>query len=68
MATTAFSPPKHWEDWVSVVFGLWLFASPWALQYGELTVTQNAVRKRNIMTVPLRKLLFLARLSSPRPI
>jgi hypothetical protein len=43
MATVAFSPPKHWEDWVSVVFGLWLVASPWVLQYGEMTAAQNAV-------------------------
>jgi SPW repeat len=43
MVTTAFSPPKRCEDWVSVVLGLWLFASRWVLQYGEITATQNAV-------------------------
>ena len=43
MATIAFSPPKHWEDWVGAVLGLWLLASPWVLEYGETAASQNAV-------------------------
>lgn len=43
MATIAFSPPKHWEDWVGTVLGLWLLVSPWVLEYGEITASQNAV-------------------------
>jgi hypothetical protein len=43
MATIAFSPPKHWEDWVGAVLGLWLVVSPWVLEYGEMAANQNAV-------------------------
>ncbi len=43
MATIAFSPPKHWEDWVGAVLGLWLLLSPWVLGYGEMAANQNAV-------------------------
>jgi hypothetical protein len=43
MAITAFSPPKQWEDVVGAVLGIWLLASPWVLEYGEMTATQNAV-------------------------
>ncbi|MBI3514903.1 MAG: SPW repeat protein [Proteobacteria bacterium] len=39
----AFSAPKHWEDWVGVVVGIWLWASPWVLQYsGDMLAIQNA--------------------------
>lgn len=43
LAKIAFSPPKHWEDMVGAVLGLWLLASPWVLDYSEMTATQNAV-------------------------
>jgi hypothetical protein len=43
MAIVAFSPPKHWEDWVGTALGLWLVVSPWLLDYGTTTVSQNAV-------------------------
>ena len=43
MSTIAFSPPKHWEDWVGVVLGFWLLVSPSVLEYGEMTASQNAV-------------------------
>jgi SPW repeat-containing protein len=43
MATIAFSPPKHWEDWVGAVLGVWMVVSPWVLDYGGMTVSQNAV-------------------------
>jgi SPW repeat len=42
MATIAFSPPKHWEDWISAILGFWLLASPNVLQYGETAAAQNA--------------------------
>lgn len=42
MAKTVFPTPRHWEDWVSLVLGLWLFVSPWVLQYRETTAAQNA--------------------------
>jgi hypothetical protein len=43
MSTIAFSPPKHWEDWVGAVLGFWLLVSPWVLEYGEMAARQNAV-------------------------
>ena len=43
MTPNAFSPPKHWEDWISAALGLWLLASPWVLDYGQVAATQNAV-------------------------
>ncbi|MGO8916785.1 MAG: SPW repeat protein [Stellaceae bacterium] len=38
------TPPKHWEDWLSLVLGVWLgAASPWLLQFaGDMIVAQNA--------------------------
>jgi hypothetical protein len=27
--------PKRWQDWVNVVLGVWLVASPWALGFSE---------------------------------
>jgi len=42
MATTWLSPPKHWEDWIGVILGLWLMVSPMVLQYGEMAATQSA--------------------------
>lgn len=27
--------PKRWQDWVNVVIGLWLVASPWALGFAD---------------------------------
>jgi hypothetical protein len=26
---------KRWQDWINLVLGLWLFASPWALGYAD---------------------------------
>jgi hypothetical protein len=35
---------KHWQDPVSLILGLWLLISPWALQYqGEVNPRWNAV-------------------------
>jgi SPW repeat len=42
MSTIAFSPPKHWEDWIGAILGFWLLASPNVLQYGETAAAQNA--------------------------
>jgi hypothetical protein len=33
---------KRWQDWVNLVLGLWLFVSPWALQYAGSTAAWNA--------------------------
>lgn len=43
MPMKAFSVPKHWEDWVGILVGAWLCASPWVLQYSDnMLATQNA--------------------------
>ncbi len=35
--------PKHWQDPINLVLGLWLIASPWALSYNyERVATWNA--------------------------
>ena len=38
------SLPKHWEDWVNLILGVWLGVSPWVLQFAstDVTATQNA--------------------------
>jgi len=28
---------RRWQDWVNLVLGLWLFVSPWALDYANQT-------------------------------
>jgi len=42
MGKSTYPPPRHWEDWASFVVGLWLFVSPWVLQYRETTAASNA--------------------------
>lgn len=43
MTTSKFTPPKQWEDWVNLLLGVWLCASPWALGFAsEQTMTQYA--------------------------
>jgi hypothetical protein len=44
MPIGAFAPPKQWEDWVNLVLGIWLCASPWVMQFSDVTTaTQNVV-------------------------
>jgi hypothetical protein len=38
-----FSPPKEWEDWVSMFLGIWLCISPWALHFTDDTTATNIV-------------------------
>ncbi|MBI2291685.1 MAG: SPW repeat protein [Betaproteobacteria bacterium] len=26
---------RRWQDWVNMLLGLWLFVSPWPLQYAS---------------------------------
>jgi len=42
MATNSLSLPRHWEDWIGVLLGFWLLASPMVLSYGAMEATQNA--------------------------
>ena len=35
MAIASFSPPKGWEDWVTLALGLWLWASPVLLGFND---------------------------------
>ena len=44
MPRVRFTPPRHWEDWISWVLGFWLCISPWALLYSlDAHATENAV-------------------------
>ena len=43
MAIGAFSPPKGWEDWATLLIGVWLCASPWVLQLADPPALQNFV-------------------------
>lgn len=42
MAKPEFPSPRHWEDWVGLALGVWLFVSPWVLQYGGTPAAKNA--------------------------
>lgn len=33
---------KRWQDWANLLLGLWLFVSPWMLQYADSTAAWNA--------------------------
>jgi hypothetical protein len=35
MAVAQFSPPKGWQDWATLVLGLWLWASPTVLGFND---------------------------------
>jgi hypothetical protein len=45
MTLRQFAMPRHWEDWFNVLLGLWLWLSPWALQFIEVdkAAAANAV-------------------------
>lgn len=32
---------RRWQDWVMLVFGIWLFISPFALQYTSFTAASS---------------------------
>jgi len=43
VAVAKFTPPEHWEDWISLVLGIWLCGSPWVLGYAsDVMTTQYA--------------------------
>ena len=41
----------RWQDWLNLVFGLWLFSSPWLLQYftAQPYTTQTAASWNSII-------------------
>lgn len=41
MRIAAFSLPKGWEEWTTLVIGLWLFASPFTLQLDDPMAPEN---------------------------
>jgi hypothetical protein len=43
MTIGTFSPPKGWEDWATLVLGVWLCASTWLLQFSDPPAMQNLV-------------------------
>src|SRR5215469_12037780 len=43
MAIAVFTPPKGWENWATLLIGVWLCASPWLLQLDDPAAMQNFV-------------------------
>jgi ABC-type molybdate transport system permease subunit len=41
---------QRWQDWANLVLGLWLFVSPWALNYAEV---QNAAWNAYVLGVAI---------------
>jgi len=41
MRIAAFSMPEGWEDWATLVIGIWLFASPWILKVDNSAAGEN---------------------------
>jgi SPW repeat len=40
----SFSLPKEWQDWLNLLLGIWLCASPWPLHFlDDASATNNAV-------------------------
>jgi hypothetical protein len=40
----SFSPPKEWQEWVSLLLGVWLCVSPWALHFtDDIAATSNVI-------------------------
>ncbi len=40
----SFSLPKEWQDWLNLVLGIWVSASPWALNFSDSApATRTAV-------------------------
>jgi len=37
----SFTLPKEWQEWVSLLLGVWLCVSPWALHFTDDTVASN---------------------------
>ena len=42
MPAAQFTPPRHWEDWVSWGLGIWLCISPWVLHFDLQPVALQA--------------------------
>ena len=63
MAMSAFSLPKHWEDWLGAALGVWLCASPWVLQFArdDTVATQNAFLVGLLLIVVETVVLFAFR-------
>ncbi len=42
MPAAQFTPPRHWEDWLSWALGIWLCISPWTLRFDLQPVPTRA--------------------------
>jgi SPW repeat-containing protein len=49
--STEFPASRHWEDWVGLAVGLWLFASPWLLHYRETAAGKSAFLVASVLIV-----------------
>ena len=43
VGVAAVFEPRPWEQWIELVLGVWLIASPWALKFSALTTVTNAM-------------------------
>src|SRR5579883_1220633 len=34
------TPSNRWQDWVNVLLAIWLFFSPWILQFGNVAAAE----------------------------
>jgi membrane associated rhomboid family serine protease len=41
MAIASFSPPKGWEDWATLILGLWLWVSPVLIGFDDPAATPH---------------------------
>jgi hypothetical protein len=53
VAIWALAQPQKWEEWINLVLGVWLIASPWVLGFHAYTIATV-----NLVTVGLVIALF----------
>jgi hypothetical protein len=41
MAVASFSPPQAWEDWATLLLGLWLWVSPAVIGFNDPAATPH---------------------------
>lgn len=59
-ALTAIFLPRAWEEWMALVLGLWLIASPWALGFSAISVAKTSMIASGIVIAALALWVLLA--------
>lgn len=60
LALTAMFLPRAWEEWVALVLGLWLIASPWALAFSAISIAKTSMIATGIVIAALALWVLLA--------